>query len=164
MPYSICGLLFPTNEEAVCLKQGFPFVALKHGLSLIPLERDYLFLLKGDLTEAKELSDWTCPSWLSLLGACFSKSAYVEAEFWGGTGMQASLVFEGGRVVLGPTVADKSINKALRKLGVSDEPAGIVHGLPLIPGKDPFDMVGLSRYRSVQAWLAACNSESAKLK
>ncbi|MGN9907786.1 hypothetical protein ACTMTJ_09550 [Phytohabitans sp. LJ34] len=78
--------------------------------------------------------------------------AYVEADFWGGTGTQFAAVWEAGALVLGPivdgddappvTVRRSAISQALRRLGVR------AHG-----HIDEFDAVGLGRHRRVEAWL-----------
>lgn len=78
--------------------------------------------------------------------------AYVEAEYFGGTGTQSAQVWDGGTVVLGPLVladdespptAGSPISRALRRLGVAQ---GNHH--------DEFDAVGLGRYRTTDDWLA----------
>lgn len=77
--------------------------------------------------------------------------AYIEAEFFGGTGTQAALGWDGGRIAFGPRLtqtpgegrehyedveagADLAINEALRWLGVSAEGT-----------HDEFDTLGLGR-------------------
>jgi hypothetical protein len=144
MSYSICGLIIPQPEERTCSERGWPFVTLKGGVSLIPLARDYLFLAEGDETEP--------PTWLSDMGSCFSRAAYVEAEFWGGTGMQASVVLEHSRILSGPVISSGAINYALRYLGVDDQSSVTFLGVPAPTGRDPFDMAGLGRHRSVGGW------------
>ena len=39
--------------------------------------------------------------------------AYVEAEFFGGTGIQAGAVFANGALIMGPIIGGSSINKIL---------------------------------------------------
>jgi hypothetical protein len=69
--------------------------------------------------------------------------AYLEAEFWGGGGIQAHALFKDG-VSLGPAViGEYAINQALRRFGV---PLGGYH--------DEFAAVGLGRYRDTDAWLS----------
>ena len=68
--------------------------------------------------------------------------AYVEAEFFGGVGMQANCLFENGVLVSRPTVHANAINEALKFLGV--EIAGAF---------DEFSTVGLWRHRSTDGWL-----------
>lgn len=67
------------------------------------------------------------------------KAAYVEAEFFGGTGTQASVTFENGSKISGPKVSLKAINIALQFLGVSKSPS-----------LDEFDSLGLGKYRHTE--------------
>jgi hypothetical protein len=141
MSYSICGLIVPEREAAVCDEMKWPWVKLAEGVGLIPLARDYLLLVEGDQTEARDHLDLVFPEWLRGMLSRLTTAAYIEAEFFGGAGMQAAEISSG------------AINAALRRFGVSDGPAGVLYGVPLAPGKDPFDMVRLGRHRSVEGWL-----------
>ena len=69
--------------------------------------------------------------------------AYVEAEYFGGVGYQAAIVFDRGDVAQGPVRSSRigPINSALRLLGVRAE-----------LGKDEFDTVRLGRYRHLEDW------------
>lgn len=70
--------------------------------------------------------------------------AYVEADYFGGTGDQGCVVWEHGRELLREVRADQAINHALRLLGVQtaeDE-------------ADEFDTVGMGRHRRVESWLS----------
>jgi hypothetical protein len=71
------------------------------------------------------------------------KLAYVEAEFFGGEGGQASAVWEEGKPVLGPLREDSAINQALKSLGVTK---GTAH--------DEFDAPGLGSRRDTEGWKA----------
>jgi hypothetical protein len=119
----------------------------------MPLNHDYLLLSEGDETTASGHVDFVVPGWLQQMLCRFTKAAYIEAEFFGGAGMQAAFVWEEGRMAFGPEISGGAINAALRQLGIQDEATATLHGLPLMPGKDPFDMTGLGRHRSVEGWL-----------
>ncbi len=81
--------------------------------------------------------------------------AYVEAEFFGGLGTQAAILWQTKQVVFGPILLsnepempkppplkDWPINSVLRLLGVvADE------------GKDEFETVGLHAHRRTEDWL-----------
>jgi hypothetical protein len=125
------------------------------------LDRDYLFLTDGDETKPAEGFEFTLPQWLSDMGSCFSRSAYIEAEFWGGTGMQASVVLQKSRIFSGPLISSGAINFALRHMGIDDGSSVTVFGRAVPTGRDPFDMVGLGRHRSVGAWLQESAEPSA---
>jgi hypothetical protein len=76
-----------------------------------------------------------------------SPVAYVEAEYFGGAGAQAAVVFESGQLVLGPLLEQDAgrkspISCALHALGVH-----------AAPGLDEFDTVGLGRHRRTGEWL-----------
>jgi hypothetical protein len=88
-----------------------------------------------------------------LLAACSANGpvAYVEAEFFGGTGEQAAQVWDSGEVVLGPLHLGENepipptgtpISQALRRLGVTKG-----------NHNDEFDAVGLGRHRDTKDWL-----------
>jgi hypothetical protein len=69
--------------------------------------------------------------------------AYVETEYFGGDGVQAAAVWEGGAIAFGPRQADAGpINEALRLLGVERTTA-----------QDEFDTVGLGRHRRNEGWI-----------
>ncbi len=153
MSYSISGLMIRSEEEAICPKRKWPFVSLAAGVSIIPIERDYLFLTDGDETTPRADFEFVAPQWLADIISCFSRSAYIEAEIWGGDGMQASIVFDGNQIVCGPVISTAAINFALRQLGIDEERPVTLLGMPVSAGKDLFDVVGLGRHRSVSGWL-----------
>ena len=84
--------------------------------------------------------------------------AYVETDYWGGIGRQSAIVWNKGRLVLGPLgsetagpmnaypappLSEGAVNQALRYLGVWRQ-----------NGQDEFDMLGLGRYRSTEGAVA----------
>jgi hypothetical protein len=153
MSHSICGLIVPQREDSICSAGKLPFVKLAGNVSLIPLDRDYLFLTDGDITQPKELVEFSVPQWLSDLTERFTKAAYIEAEFWGGSGMQASTVIQQNKILFGPVISIDAINSALRVMDVDDDPSTPTLGVLGLPFKDLFDVVGLGRHRSVDDWL-----------
>jgi hypothetical protein len=128
-------------------------VPLKQDLPLIPLPDETLadlrlsedgpfYILDGQGPLPEQLADVLRD--VSAEGVV----AYVEAEFFGGQGSQASMVFERGSLVFSPVVAstpfrDGAFNQALRHFGVTVEP-----GAP-----DEFASVGLGRRRLTRDWL-----------
>jgi hypothetical protein len=68
--------------------------------------------------------------------------AYLEAEFWGGMGTQASALFKGGPAMGAPVIAEDAINRSLKLLGVTAR-----------AGCDEFVTVGLGRYRDTDEWV-----------
>ena len=68
--------------------------------------------------------------------------AYVETEYFGGTGVQGSVVWRRGEAVLSAKSPDpRPINSALALLGVDRR-----------EHHDEFDALGLGEYRSNTAW------------
>ena len=73
----------------------------------------------------------------------------------------ASVVLEQSTILSKPVISSGAINFALRQMGIDDGPSGTFFGLPVQSGKDPFDMVGLGRHRSVSAWLQEIAEQAA---
>jgi len=83
----------------------------------------------------------------------YGKCAYIETEYFGGTGVQISETWENGKKIEGPlisfdgventmkdenvTAVDNSINQTLKNIGIYRH-----------EGKDEFDSVRLGEYRS----------------
>jgi len=83
----------------------------------------------------------------SLAALCKSLSrlgriVYLEAEFHGGTGIQAMLIAEHGNLVRGPVVDDEAISAALRSIGV------VTNG-----ARDEFEAIHLGGHRDTDDWL-----------
>jgi hypothetical protein len=119
-------------------------IALTDVLKIVPLTArarkyyDVPFLpLRGDWEEVLPESIALLCSELSTHGLI----AYVEADFFGGTGQQAHALFKDGVALGSPVVAADAINQALKHLGV-------------LPGRhhDEFAAVGLGRFRDVDDW------------
>ncbi|MEV4310841.1 hypothetical protein [Actinocrispum sp. NPDC049592] len=128
---------------------GAHIVPLDQGLSLLPMTDALFSAITGD---AKLDGFWKAPTGLGdVLAACPGPVAYIEAEFFGGDGMQSAQVWHDGEVVLGPLhqpegeppdEAGSPISQALQHLGVSRG-----------DHFDEFDAVGLDRHRETEDWL-----------
>ncbi|RSM63494.1 hypothetical protein DMH03_16060 [Amycolatopsis sp. WAC 01376] len=134
------------RDELLDSIQGARLVALGQHLSLLPLTE---VLVDAGVPAFGEF--WTAPAGFDrLLAECSRRGAvaYVEAEYFGGTGTQSVQVWDGGETVLGPlhSAEDDSggspISQALRWLGV-------VKGDHF----DEFDAVGLGRHRYTGDWV-----------
>ena len=69
--------------------------------------------------------------------------AYVEAEYFGGTGGQSAIVWDKAEIKLGPVSAEIGpINQALKFLGATVQSA-----------HDEFEAVGLNRKRHMEDWI-----------
>lgn len=108
-----------------------------------------------------------------------SPVAYLEAELSGGTGTQASVVWEAGEVVFGPVKTDFRPTDAPRRRGIrglalrlrgGGEPAredwpfnAALRCLGVETGAadDMFDAVDLGRHRHTDEWAAEADSDPA---
>jgi hypothetical protein len=117
-------------------------VPLAQGMAIIPLtddlyrevgageEADFFFKLSTSVEQwAERISD-------------NEAVAYIEAEFFGGSGDQSAVVWRDGARLLGPVHTGNAINEALSLLGA-------LRNNPL----DEFDSVGLGRHRDTAAWV-----------
>jgi len=130
-------------------------IPLGHGLYLLPMTGDLIEeVRRGDPVDPRLMPCERFPPGFDRTLADWSQAgpvAYVEAEYFGGTGSQLAAVWQAGQLVLGPIIkaedappsaAGKSpISQALRCLGVS---AG--------GHFDEFDAVGLGRHRDTDGW------------
>lgn len=69
------------------------------------------------------------------------KAAFIEAEFHGGDGTLACVVWKHGTLLIEPTLSQGAINMALRVLGVEKGPF-----------HDEFEALGLDRCRDTEQW------------
>jgi hypothetical protein len=126
--------------------------SISQGLSLMPMT-DQLFdaVTNGGRPEFPEF--WKLPGGFGAVLAAWSGQgpvAYVEAEYFGGTGQQTAAVWAGGSVAFGPLTwaegqpcppTGSPISQALRLLGVVASPDG-----------DEFAAAGLHRRRHSEDW------------
>ncbi len=118
------------------------FVPLTPALGLCPLTeplRDALGVGFLPLTDGEIL-----PASFSARLASASvggKLAYIEAEYFGGIGTQASVLYADGRESGEPMASPDAINQALRFLGVI-----------AADGNDEFETAGLNAHRNTETW------------
>ncbi|MFG2004389.1 hypothetical protein ACGFNU_35080 [Spirillospora sp. NPDC048911] len=129
-------------------------VPLGQHLSLLPMT-DALFDAVTVAGAAELAGFCKAPAGLGrVLAACSATGpvAYIEADYFGGTGTQSAQVWDEGRVVLGPVhlaegepwpAIGTPISQALRRLGAAK-------GAHV----DEFDAVGLGRHRNTDRWLS----------
>jgi len=123
-------------------------VPLRQGFGLLPIG-DALSKALTDPAAEKMPEFWALPKGFERTLAEWSRRgrvAYVEAEFFGGNGGQVAAVWEGGKLVFGPTEDDtplSPISQALRRMGATAPGGG-----------DEFDALGLGRERLTEDWLA----------
>jgi hypothetical protein len=128
-------------------------VPLGQHLSLLPMTDAQLKAVTA--AGAPKLDGfWKAPAGFSrVLATCSATGplAYIEADCFGGTGIQAAQVWDAGKVILGPLhlaegeplpATGSPISQALRRLGATK-------GNHI----DEFDAVGLGRHRDTDDWL-----------
>jgi hypothetical protein len=141
MAFTLQALIGDIADVMSIAPDGVPVVALPQSKALLPLiermreERAIPFLPLTDEGVGE------VPKAIEELAARAKKVAYVEAEFFGGDGTQAAAIWEEGRLVFGPIVADDAINQGLRQLGIAKQGAF-----------DEFAALNLGRHRDTEDW------------
>ena len=128
-------------EEHVSDHASLALVALNFDLALIPLT-DELFEevgADGDVGGFYKLTP-AVSEWIQAISTT-GVVAYVEAEYFGGTGGQSATVWSRGQQVLVPTHKKRAINEALRLLGIKSSWQS-----------DEFKVTGLKRHRNTEDW------------
>lgn len=120
-------------------------VELRGGWQAIPVSDDLLGEIEGRAAGAQRSDALdVAPAGLEQAMAAATREggalAYVETDYFGGTGGQSAMVFANGRETMKPerSRGAGAINEALRGIGVLRE-----------AGKDEFDTVGLGERRSM---------------
>jgi hypothetical protein len=152
MGHSIAGFIARTEV----LRAGTRH--LRHAV-IASLEQGFGFLPATDALddelgggESPHEEFWRLTQGLARLGAEMSRGgpvAYVETDYFGGSGDQAAMVWEDGEVLSEPRKTRLgAINDALLRLGVEKGDAD-----------DRFDALGLGRHRHTDDWAAAALAE-----
>lgn len=146
MSYTLQAIIAPAVLHERIAEQGLPSIDLNAGgLAMIPLAHDGLEGADFPFLPLTDGGETTIGDKLHNLCCILSedaKVAYVEAEFFGGEGIQACLLFEGGKETEPATIDEEAINHALRWLGVRRN-----------ADNDEFNLVGLGRRRNTADWL-----------
>ena len=141
MAYTLQAILGRDVEMRSATPIDLATVSLVDGYALWAIDFDYqdahaipfLPLTDEGLTEVP-------PPVVELAGR-LSECIYIEAEYFGSDGGQASVFFRNGTQEGSVNISDSAINEGLRSLGFIAKP-------PL----DEFDSVGLGRERSIDNW------------
>jgi hypothetical protein len=157
--------------HVVPLKQEFAFVPVSDDLCA------QLFEGKQFLADMNDERFRCLSSKLFQIGRWFSKKtpiAYIETDYYGGTGFQCAVAWKDGEIEFYPTVAGreegfqmdrktlKPINDALSKIGVQiylteDLDADDMDEFT----KDEFDKLGLGNYRDNDDWIKSLTEKKA---
>ncbi|GAB2493611.1 hypothetical protein [Nocardiopsis aegyptia] len=126
-------------------------VPLAAGLSLLPMT-DELFDSVAVAGAPQADGFWKLPPGFDrALAACSTTGpvAYLEAEYFGGAGEQHAQVWDGGRVVLGPSLMEEPVPSGASPISLALRRLGVDRGEHV----DEFDAVDLGRYRRTGRWL-----------
>jgi len=151
MGHAIQALLIPDGAAGL-VPERLPHtraISIGHGIQLVPVldeTFDALGEQSPDLPDPPEVEFWKLSGPIVRVALELSQHgpvAYIETDYFGGTGEQAAIVWEDGRVRMPAQQARSGpINEALRLMGVR---AGIM--------RDEFEAVGLGAHRSNDDWL-----------
>jgi hypothetical protein len=156
--YELCALAGPHEVAAQAAGQaGVAQVELPQGYGLVLITPAVLDRLGGGTGKAFGSTFWYLSAGVEALARRVSHTgpiAYLEAEMFGGTGTQATVVWLNGEIWLGPATTqfgwpppDRAssphwaFNQALRQLGVTRGAA-----------YDEFEAVNLGRHRHTEDW------------
>jgi hypothetical protein len=158
MGYRLRGLIGHQHGIAhAAARLGTPLIDLPGGFALLPGP-----MLAPDAPVPKGSWPAGAPFWrlvadweaAATAGSTVSPIAYVEADFFGGAGIQSAVLWQDATVVLGPlgrdttrqaplgsTLDNQPINTVLRHLGVRRTAT-----------HDEFDTLALGRHRRTEDW------------
>jgi hypothetical protein len=145
MAYTLQAIVAVADEIQSQLPPPLRFISLCSDVTLVPLGSEASRHLGIPFLPLTDEGKTEVPSRVMQLCERLSQGrtlAYIEAEFFGGAGAQACVVFTDGSQVGQPLVSEKAINQALQILGVSKGSAF-----------DEFEAVGLGAHRDTDAWL-----------
>jgi hypothetical protein len=146
MAYTLQALI----AKAGTLKRGAieqaHVVTLKAGFEMIPFTSAFLSVHKLPFLPLVDEGQSQLPESIAEICVALTtsgESAYVEAEFFGGDGTQAGVVFRNGQIEVGPIVEEEAINLVIAELGDTNHFA-----------MDAFEELGLGGHRETDAWLS----------
>jgi hypothetical protein len=149
MSYSIQAFVALQGTFNADPSKGLAVVRLDNGVEIVPIGSTARKLYGIPFLPLTDEGSEELPAALSELCSTLASQrpvAYIEAEFFGGSGAQAHVLISQTGFGAGVSVSDDAINGALAWLGVESR-----------DGKDRFDTVGLGKHRETDGWLASCN-------
>jgi hypothetical protein len=151
MGHAIEALIIP-DTVAGLVPEMLPHtraVSLGHGLRIVPITAETFDALRERFPSLEDPPDpefWKLSGPIAYVAEELSQHgaiAYIETDYFGGTGLQAATVWESRSVRMPPTRAKRGpINAALRVMGVRGRFM-----------RDEFEIVGLGMHRSNDDWL-----------
>jgi hypothetical protein len=150
MSYSLQAFIGELADLAEHAPSGGVIVPLGQGKGMIPLEDRFRELHEIPFLPFTDEGKAEIPESIEVLASQFNGPvAYVEAEFFGGDGTQASAIWKDRNLIFGPLVKVSAINEALQRLGVAK---GSRH--------DEFDALELGNYRDTNDWASKSSTGS----
>jgi len=149
MSYSIQAIVALQGTFNADPSNGLAIIRLDNGMEIVPIGSTACKLYGIPFLPLTDEGSEELPAvLLELYSALHPQQpvAYIEAEFFGGSGVQAHVLISQNSADLGVNVSGDAINNALAWLGVQPR-----------DGKDPFDTVGLGKQRETDAWLPGCD-------
>ena len=152
MGHSINAVVGPSESVAKIVEAAGcpPAIQLSFGLVIAPLGHAQIEKLTGcePSAVAKGFKYLSPALERGLFNAAGRGFAYIETDYFGGTGSQAAAIFSDWPPALlladedtnAPAQPESPINTALRSLGVR-----------AAPGQDEFDTVGIGRFRDLES-------------
>jgi hypothetical protein len=157
MGYEVRGVIAQTAVAQMVAAEfglGTRAVDLEQGYALVPYNDAAYDHFLGRHREPRNPFRWLDSAVADRLATASLSGplAYVEAEYFGGTGEQHAAVWDGGALAWGPLgIAFRqaippqgtAISQALRRIGVTSDDKAC----------DEFEAVGLRRHRHLEDWL-----------
>jgi hypothetical protein len=145
MAYTLQAFVMKSGNLRAPLPGTLKVIQLSAGVDMVPIDASALKALGLPFLPLTDEGSAGLPPGISQLCeqlSAHSSLAYIEAEFFGGSGTQAHAIYSAGKPVGEPAVSESSINDALRYLGISKGDS-----------LDEFEAVGLDRHRNTESWL-----------
>lgn len=145
MSYSIQAFVALQGTFNADLSNGLIVIRLDNGVEIVPVGSAARKLYGIPFLPLTDEGSQELPAVLLELYStlrCERPVAYIEAEFFGGSGAQAHVLISQNGDGADVYVSDDAINDALAWLGVQAR-----------DGKDLFDTVGLGKHRETDGWL-----------
>jgi hypothetical protein len=146
MSYTLQAILSTREMLERWRSESLGYVKLTERLAMVPLTK--ILLERFDIPEFPLTDEGEEPALPESLGSLCRKLSrdglvvYLEAEIFGGAGLQAYVLFSNGTMIGKPVVAEDAINQGLRHFGVHSS-----------SDVDEFDAVGLGRHRDTVEWM-----------
>ena len=143
MTHEICAIVTPSTARAG-ERFGGAVVELTDALQLVPMTTRLFDALNDPNAAVVEPFFLLTTHVLERLRSALAVFAYIETEYFGGSGTQRAGAWRGMETLVTPREGSGSVNEALAALGVT-------RGAAL----DEWDAVGLVRFQTMDALAAA---------